>query len=138
MTYDNALTALADPTRQKIVEQLRAGPKTVGALGKHLPVSRPAVSQHVKVLSDAGLLDVSVEGTRRFYRLSPQGIAAVRNYLDQLWGDALSAFEAYAIKMKDDLHMLDPVEKNVTVSNPDAVFCCFIAHEGAICHYVFL
>lgn len=101
MTYTNVnqdavFAALGDPTRREIIEHLRAGPSAVGPLATVMPISRPAVSQHLKVLSDAGLLDVEQIGTRRIYRLSPQGITELRNYLDRLWGDALSSFAEYA------------------------------------------
>ena len=92
MTYDDAIAALADPTRRAIVEHLRAGPMPVGELAKGLTVSRPAVSQHLKILSDAGLLHVSPQGTRRLYSIAPDGIDALRTYLDSLWGDALASF----------------------------------------------
>jgi len=96
MTYDSTLTALADPTRRAIVERLGAGPLAVGELARQLPVSRPAVSQHLKVLSDAGLLNVEVQGTRRVYALAPGGPAELRAWLDRLWGDALAHFAAEA------------------------------------------
>jgi len=92
MTYDDAIAALADPTRRAIVEQLRAGPMPVGELAKGLTVSRPAVSQHLKILSDAGLLWATPKGTRRLYAIAPDGIAALRTYLDTLWSDALTSF----------------------------------------------
>jgi DNA-binding transcriptional ArsR family regulator len=92
MTYASAIDALADPTRRAIVERLRQGPCPVGTLAAHLPVSRPAVSQHLRVLSDAGLLHVTCQGTRRIYALNPAGMADLRAYLDDLWGDALAAF----------------------------------------------
>lgn len=92
MTYELAITALADPTRRLVLEALRAGPQPVGALAKSLPVSRPAVSQHLRVLSDAGLLTVRSEGTRRLYAIDPKGADALRRYLDTLWDDALAAY----------------------------------------------
>ena len=94
MPYEITITALADPTRRALVERLRAGPQAVCALADALPISRPAVSQHLKVLRDAGLLLVEPQGTRRLYRLAPQGLADLRAYLDGLWGDALSGFGA--------------------------------------------
>lgn len=98
MTYNNAIAALADPTRRAIVERLRSGPMPVGQLAKGLTVSRPAVSQHLRVLSDAGLLLVTPKGTQRLYAISPDGIAALRSYLDSLWTDALAGFSAEAAK----------------------------------------
>lgn len=86
------IEALADPTRRAIVEALRRGPTPVGALAAPLPVSRPAVSQHLRVLTEAGLVSVTPKGNRRLYRLSPEGVANLRRYLDLLWDDALAAF----------------------------------------------
>jgi DNA-binding transcriptional ArsR family regulator len=96
MTYTSAIGALADPTRQAIVARLRSGPLPVGDLANGLPVSRPAVSQHLKVLSDAGLLTVTACGARRLYALDPQGVASLRAWLDGLWDDALAAYAAAA------------------------------------------
>ncbi len=91
-----ALAALADPTRREIFEALNNGPSAVGALAAKLPVSRPAVSQHLKVLKDAGLVTETSAGTRRIYRIDPRGIGAIREWLDQHWSNALTAFQAYA------------------------------------------
>lgn len=96
MTYEIAIQALADPTRRAIIERLRARPMPVGELAGILPVSRPAVSQHLRVLSDAGLLTVRQSGARRVYSLAPQGFAELRAWLDTLWGDALARFAAEA------------------------------------------
>ncbi len=98
MTYGNALIALADPTRRAVFERLRKGAKAVGDIADGLPVSRPAVSQHLKVLKDARLVTAYRDGTRQFYAIDTQGLAAVRDYLDSFWGDALGAFKAYAEK----------------------------------------
>ncbi len=126
MTYRSALAALADPTRQKIIQLLRDGPKPVGAISRQLPVSRPAVSQHLKVLTNAGLLSVIQQGTRRFYQLSPVGIDALRGFLDALWSDALATFEAYANNIKDAMEMIDPVVKKLEILlPPDRVFRLF-------------
>lgn len=95
MTYaipDPLIAALADPTRRAIVEKLGQSPSSVGALAQGFPVSRPAISQHLKVLGDAGLVTVRAEGTRRIYALAPKGAAPLRDWLDRLWGDALDAF----------------------------------------------
>jgi DNA-binding transcriptional ArsR family regulator len=89
-----ALGALGDPTRRAIFERLTAGPRAVGELAEQLPVSRPAVSQHLKVLKEAGLVTDRAEGTRRRYRVDPRGVRALRDYLDNLWDDALTAFAA--------------------------------------------
>lgn len=94
-TYgSNGLTALGDPTRRAIFERLGAGPQAVGELARDLPVSRPAVSQHLKVLKDAGLVIDRADGTRRLYQLNPAGIEAVRAYFDTFWNQALTAFKA--------------------------------------------
>lgn len=92
----NGLTALGDPTRRAIFERLAGGPLAVGELAKGLPVSRPAVSQHLKVLKEAGLVTDRAAGARRVYQLDPKGIGAVRAYLDQFWNQALSAFKEAA------------------------------------------
>jgi DNA-binding transcriptional ArsR family regulator len=92
MTYAMSIAALADPTRRAIVEILRANPSPVGKLAARLPVSRPAVSQHLKVLSDAGLVAATKQGPSRIYRLEPEGWKPLRTYLDAMWDDALAAF----------------------------------------------
>jgi DNA-binding transcriptional ArsR family regulator len=94
-TYQSAgLTALGDPTRRVIFERLADGPRAVGELASELPVSRPAVSQHLKVLKEAGLVIDQPAGTRRIYQVDPDGLAALRGYLDHFWGQALAGFEA--------------------------------------------
>jgi DNA-binding transcriptional ArsR family regulator len=90
---EDGLTALADPTRRRIFERLGRRPQAVGELARELPVSRPAVSQHLKVLKDAGLVRDRPDGNRRIYQLDPDGIAALRAYLDQFWNQALAAFK---------------------------------------------
>jgi DNA-binding transcriptional ArsR family regulator len=94
MAYGTALAALADPTRRRVFERLKSGPKAVGALARGLPVSRPAVSQHLKVLKEAGLVADRPEGTRRVYYIDPDGLGALRKWLDQFWDEALAAFQA--------------------------------------------
>jgi DNA-binding transcriptional ArsR family regulator len=96
MTYDSALAALADPTRRQVFERLRSGPQPVGAIARGMPVSRPAVSQHLKVLKEAGLVSDRPEGTRRVYYIDPHGLGALRGWLDRFWDQALSAFQAEA------------------------------------------
>jgi len=96
MAYQGALAALADPTRRAILERLRAGPRAVGALAEELPVSRPAVSQHLRVLREAGLVSERREGTRRLYGLETRGLVELRRYLDGFWADVLDAFKAEA------------------------------------------
>jgi DNA-binding transcriptional ArsR family regulator len=96
MAYPDALIALSDPTRRRIFERLRTGPKSVGVLAKGVPVSRPAVSQHLKALKSAGLVNDRSEGTRRVYHIDPDGLAELRIWLDQFWDDALVAFKSEA------------------------------------------
>src|SRR5512135_448061 len=96
MAYDKALAALADPTRRAVLERLRGGPRTVGEIAGGLPVSRPAVSQHLRVLEGAKLVSARSEGTRRFYRVDQAGLAALRGYLDSFWSDVLEAFRVEA------------------------------------------
>ena len=96
-TYGAALEALADPTRRAVLEQLREGPQAVGEIASHLPVSRPAVSQHLKVLKGAGLVSDRAEGTRRLYAVSPEGLDALRAWLDSFWTDVLQASKEAAL-----------------------------------------
>jgi DNA-binding transcriptional ArsR family regulator len=93
-----ALAALGDPTRRAIFECLAHGPKAVGQLAGELPVSRPAVSQHLRVLREVGLVTDRADGTRRIYQLQPQGVQAIHAYLDQMWGQALASFQAAAVR----------------------------------------
>jgi DNA-binding transcriptional ArsR family regulator len=96
-TYgDGGLGLLGDPSRRAIFELLARQPSSVGELSELLPISRPAVSQHLKVLKDGGLVVSQAVGTRRVYRLNPQGVAALRTYLDRIWSDALTAFQKAA------------------------------------------
>jgi len=94
MTYDKAITALADPTRRTLFEKIAAHPNNVAALAKQFPVSRPAISQHLKVLHDAQLVKVTVDGTRHIYQIDHAGLEAIKSYLDGFWTDALGAFAA--------------------------------------------
>ena len=91
--HADALTALADPTRRAIFEELAEHPLAVGELAAGLPVSRPAVSQHLKVLKDAGLVTDRAAGNRRIYQLDPDGLAALRAYLDRFWNRSLAAYK---------------------------------------------
>jgi DNA-binding transcriptional ArsR family regulator len=91
-----ALTALGDPRRRQLFERLARRPLAVSELAKGLPVSRPAVSQHLKVLKAAGLVVVHHEGTRRVYQIDPRGVAVMRAYLDRFWDKTLDAFKAAA------------------------------------------
>jgi len=94
MAYGRALQCLSDPTRRRVFERLRAGPQSVGVLARGLPVSRPAVSQHLKVLKEAGLVNDRSEGARRVYYIDPQGLGELRRWLDQFWDDALRSFQS--------------------------------------------
>lgn len=93
MSYGTALHCLNDPTRRRIFERLRGGPRSVGVLADGLPVSRPAVSQHLKMLKDAGLVKDRSEGARSVYYIDPDGLGELRRWLDQFWDDALEAFK---------------------------------------------
>ena len=92
MSTYQALEALADPTRRSIFETLGAGPQSVAEIAKGIPISRPAVSQHLKVLNDAGLVSVRPEGTRRIYAVDPAGLAQVGAYFEKFWISALAAY----------------------------------------------
>lgn len=93
MTYQTpALAALGDPTRREILDRLRLGPRSVGEIAATMPISRPAVSQHLKVLKESGLVAETRAGTRHYFAIAPEGIGELRAYLDGLWSDALAAF----------------------------------------------
>jgi DNA-binding transcriptional ArsR family regulator len=94
MAYEDAFSALGDPTRRAVFERLRHGPKTVGALADGLPVSRPAISQHLKVLKEAGLVADQAHGARRLYRIDGRGLAGVRDYLQAVCEEAEAAHRA--------------------------------------------
>jgi DNA-binding transcriptional ArsR family regulator len=94
--------ALHDTTRRTVLERLRDGPKSVGEIANDLPVSRPAVSQHLKVLKDAGLVNDRSEGTRRIYHIDPKGLGALRAWLDQFWDSALTSFAAEAERQEKE------------------------------------
>jgi DNA-binding transcriptional ArsR family regulator len=96
MAYATAMEALGDATRREIMERLRGGPRPVGEIAAGLPVSRPAVSQHLRVLKEAGLVTERKDGTRRLYRIEPEAIADLRAYLDSFWEQALAGFKAAA------------------------------------------
>jgi DNA-binding transcriptional ArsR family regulator len=93
LAADLALDALGDPTRRRVMELLRTGPRAVGDLAAELPVSRPAVSQHLRVLKGAGLVTSRPHGTRHLYAIDDAGLAAIRTYLETFWDDALAAFK---------------------------------------------
>jgi DNA-binding transcriptional ArsR family regulator len=97
VTYgSDGIAALGDATRRAIFESLARGPKSVGQLAAELPVSRPAVSQHLRVLKDAGLVSDRADGTRRIYQIRAGGVQAIHAYLDQMWSEAMAAFQAEA------------------------------------------
>jgi DNA-binding transcriptional ArsR family regulator len=95
------LDALGDWTRRQIFDALKKGPQSVGELAERVPVSRPAVSQHLRVLKDAGLVIDTKQGTRRFYRVDPDGLAGIRAYFDSFWDEALGRFAAEARKERE-------------------------------------
>src|ERR671936_2629240 len=96
MAYQDPMDALGDRTRRAIFEMLRNGPLSVGEIADELPVSRPAVSQHLRVLKEAGLVRERRDGTRRLYRLDPDGLGELRDYFDRFWDAALADFKAAA------------------------------------------
>lgn len=93
MVANQALDALGDPTRRAVFERLAFGPRAVGEIAKGMPVSRPAVSQHLKVLKEAGLVTDRPVGNRRLYAVDPGGVEALRNYFERFWDNALAAFK---------------------------------------------
>lgn len=93
---DRVFAALADPTRRMVLERIGRGPQTVGALAADLPVSRPAVSQHLKVLKQAGLVTDEARGTSRVYRIDPNGLGPLRRWLDEQWDRSLANFKELA------------------------------------------
>ena len=98
-----AITALADPTRRAIFERLADGPMAVGAIARDLPVSRPAVSQHLKVLKLAGLVKDRHDANRRLYSLDPRGLEEVRSYFDRFWNQALRSFKTAAEQRPEEI-----------------------------------
>ena len=96
MAYANALAALADPTRRAVFERLKQGGRSVGDIAKDLPVSRPAVSQHLKALKEAGLVRDEPRGTARIYSIHTPGLRALRDYIEGFWDEALDNFKSYA------------------------------------------
>ena len=95
----DAIAALGDPTRRAIFECVARGPKSVGEIAAEFSVSRPAISQHLRVLKEAGLVTDTADGTRRIYQIRQQGIQAIRGYLDQMWNQAMAAFQAEAVRV---------------------------------------
>lgn len=120
MTYGTAsinhpappsFAALADPTRRAILGLLKRGPSTVGDLAGHLTVSRPAVSQHLKVLKNARLVHEERQGTRHYFGLDPAGFAIARDQVDAMWQDALEAFAAYVAHKEKSKHQQNTRKK---------------------------
>jgi DNA-binding transcriptional ArsR family regulator len=101
MSYQAALLALGDPTRRRILEELRDGPLAVGRIADRLPVSRPAVSRHLRVLESADLVRHEEHGTRRLYEVDPHGVAALREWLDTWWDEPLRQYAAHAEETSD-------------------------------------
>lgn len=102
MSYHQTLAALADPNRRMIVQLLRAGPQNVSNIADNFQISRPAISQHLKILCDAELLNVTPEGNRRNYSLNRQGADDLRTYLDDMWGDVLDGFADHIKRNADN------------------------------------
>ena len=102
MKANEALDALGDPTRRTVFERLAGGPLAVGEIARDMPVSRPAVSQHLKVLKDAGLVVDSQAGNRRLYRIDPSGVDTLRGYLDRFWTNQLAAFKEAAERTHEE------------------------------------
>jgi DNA-binding transcriptional ArsR family regulator/uncharacterized protein YndB with AHSA1/START domain len=124
-TYEIAMDALAEPTRRAILDRLRDGERSVGAIAEGLPVTRPAVSQHLAVLRRAGLVTDRAEGTRRIYRLNPEGVGRLRAYVDDLWDRALARF-AEAAEREEERMSPEPVRKSITVdASPETAFRVF-------------
>lgn len=96
MSLNPIFFALSDPTRRQVLESIRLQPSAVGKIAEHFPVSRPAVSQHLKILKDAGLVTEERKGTRNIYSVDPGGIAAFRDYFNNYWGIPLGRFKARA------------------------------------------
>jgi DNA-binding transcriptional ArsR family regulator/uncharacterized protein YndB with AHSA1/START domain len=119
MAYQMAFLALADPTRRRVFEQLRCGAQSVGKIASTMPVSRPAVSQHLSVLKKAGLVGARAEGTRRVYYIDPHGLSAIRVWVDQFWDDALTAFQSELKKNGID-QVIEPVRKQLWVKASQA------------------
>ena len=94
-----AIAALGDSTRRAIFECVARGPKSVGEIAAEFSVSRPAISQHLRVLKEAGLVTDTADGTRRIYQIRQQGIQAIHGYLDQMWNQAMAAFQAEAVRV---------------------------------------
>jgi DNA-binding transcriptional ArsR family regulator len=120
-TYGSTgIAALGDPTRRAIFESLALAPKSVGEIAAELPVSRPAVSQHLRVLKDAGLVSDRPDGTRRIYQLRRQGVQAIHGYLDEMWGQAMAAFQAEAERAAAKARQVTERQPAVTGTTDDS------------------
>ena len=104
MAYGVALAALSDPTRRAVFERVLEAPSSVGEIAQAMPISRPAVSQHLRVLKEAGLVTDRAEGTRRVYQIDPAGLGVIRQWLDRFWERSLDAFRAEADKDEGQKH----------------------------------
>ena len=102
MDTQKIFTALSDPTRRIVLEALKGKPRTVADIASQVPVSRPAVSQHLKILQEAGLVKVRAQGTRRFYSLRREGLDELRKYIDGFWEDVLASYAANILKTNID------------------------------------
>jgi len=102
MTYQHAIQALADPRRRAILDTLRPGPKSVVEIAAVHPVSRPAVSQHLKILQTAGLVKAHTAGTRRIYEIRREGLTGLRRYVESFWTDALDAFADHVTQLETE------------------------------------
>jgi DNA-binding transcriptional ArsR family regulator/uncharacterized protein YndB with AHSA1/START domain len=131
MRVDDALDALGDRTRRQIVGRLARGPASVGQLAASLPVGRPAVSMHLRVLREAGLVSASAEGTRRLYQLEPDALAALRDYLDWYWTQALETFKQHVAEQGEAPTAQElKVSKAIVVDAPPALtFELFVDQE---------
>jgi DNA-binding transcriptional ArsR family regulator len=102
MTYETVLSALGDPTRRQLFERLRGGPSSVGALAEGMPISRPAVSQHLKILKEAGLVSDEAQGARRVYGVNRDGLAALKGWVEGFWENGLEAYQAEMQRQLDE------------------------------------
>lgn len=112
MTLNQTFFALSDPTRRQVLAEIRLGPKPVGQIADCLPVSRPAVSQHLRVLKDAGLVQETREGTRNIYALSPVGLTALKEFFEDYWIAAMTPFKAFAEQTAPARPTWDPLDHN--------------------------
>jgi DNA-binding transcriptional ArsR family regulator len=134
MAYTDALEALGDPTRRAIFERLHRGPSAVGELAREFPVSRPAVSQHLRVLKRAGLVRDTAAGTRRLYQVDADGLAALRAYLESFWDRSLSDFRSAAEREEEQMTTqttIEPIVRSVVVRCPlERAFELYTARLG--------